>query len=223
MKYWIVLISLLLAAVPASADTMITFTWSGEGQSTGQLGTSATFTQSGVSLTAYSYCDDGSTKYSGSCATGTTYTNDLYNNAGGSGVDPGLGTTEGGDAIDTVDYVEIDFSNVLTNYTIESVTLEISPLDTGQADDWAVYSASTDGGSLPGTMTEDATGTNNTAYTLTNVVSSSKPVLAVTADCDIVIQQVELDLVAKTPEPATLGLMAGALLLLGWRARRSRA
>jgi hypothetical protein len=230
--------------LPIQADTF-TFVWADPSVpgTIGNLGTSHTFTINGMSITALVYNDDGST-------TG----NALYGKNGG-GDETGLGTTKdptGDTEITYNDYVQLDFSNVLKNYTITSATLKINSDTTNGAltEGYAVYGSQADDGTLikttnpvsgtiPGAGSTPLTGTGEPNLSIAGLLSTFS-VLTVTETTkpsssgqnqgqpNILIGTLTItatpDTVQspKAPEPATFGLIGLSLVGLGIFARKAR-
>ncbi len=218
-----ILVSGLMVA-PASATTY-TFAFASAGNA-GNLVNGTTFTQPGVPgliLSAYAFNTDG-----------TTTGNSLYAKytAGNAG-ETGLGTTAdatGDHEIIITDYVQIDFSNVKQNFTINSAKLVVTSDQSPDA--WQMFVTKTTGGAMNTFGSAVASGNASGGVTQTIDITSflapaNANVLAVNETAanpaNVLVGTLTLDLTAKSPEPGTMLLLVIPLIGLVWKRRKAVA
>jgi hypothetical protein len=212
----IYLIGLMLALTAPSVASTFLFTWVDQG--TGNLGTSKTFTEGTMKVTAYVFnSDDGQT---------TNPTNALYaKNLGGDEV--GLGTTadtSGQHEIVSSDYIQLDFSDLKSKFTITGATLQINS-STG-TEGYRIYGKNTIGGALttPPFVSLYSGSSESSFSVLSYIQSYNTLAVTETATCgNVLLGLLTIDATQNAPEPATMWMLGGAagLLALARRLRRT--
>jgi hypothetical protein len=209
-----------LAITPAHATTIL-FPWVTSSNANTTLGTSASFTSGGITLTAYALPGVNQNPAPA-----------LYAKSDGTG-ETGLGLTNdpGKDneiSAKTDDGIQIDFSNALSKAPNATVTLQIGSVQSGEG--WALYGSNTlasNTGSigkelLSGSATSNPVQTVNlpdwgvyTYYTLVATDPANCTPLA-----NILLGTVTIDTPGTpqntpTPEPGTLLMSGSALIAVG--------
>jgi hypothetical protein len=209
------LIGLTLALIePSSASTFL-FTWTENGANV-SLGASSTFTESPMKVTAYVFNTDG-----------TVGTNALYaKNLGGDEV--GLGTTadpSGQHEIVPSDYIQLDFSDMKSKFTITAATLQMDS-STG-TEGYKIYGKNTTtmGGTLVSFGSSLYTGTSETSFNVLSYIQSynTLAINETTGGGNVLLGSLLITATQNAPEPATMWMLGGAVGLLALARRRRRS
>jgi hypothetical protein len=186
--------ALTLALVPSAWATSISYSFTNP---TGKLGTSQTYTNDGVTITAYGY-DNGKAT-------------DLFGNVNGIGL-----VVDGNQVGDNDGFIQLDLKNFwAVNPTGATITIG----DVQKGESWEVFGSNT----LGSLGTEIETGTNNapvsTALALT--ASTYRYISVTAAMCsDVVLSGlggtiVTTNNVSPTPEPGSFAMIGIGASLLG--------
>ena len=205
------LILLWLSVSPARANQVI-FLFNSP---SGSLGSSQTYTVSGLSITATGYRCVGAS--GGLCANdpNTNYSADLtnlYDNSDGLGIANNVIGSER--EIPNSEFVQIDFSSVIANHSVQSIqSIQYKMTDIVTA--WSSY-GSTTAGELKGT--NGATLVTNSSSTATQTITSPAFDLysfIAGTNCDVVLNEVIINYTPTTaPEPGYFGLIGISLTAL---------
>ena len=189
------LFALILAGASAAWATDITYSFNSP---TGNLGTSETYTASGVSITAYGF-DNG-------------HSTDLYGNHNG-----GLGLVSDGDQIND-GFITLDLKNF---WAAGATGVTITIADVSRGESWEIFGSNR----LGSLGTEIQTGDTNApiASALTLSADNYRYINITAADCsDVLLSGLFGDPSSPTPEPGSFAMIGiGAILLGVSRLKRS--
>lgn len=207
-------IAVVAAVAPAGATTF-QFGWLENGSNI-NLGTQKTFTENGMSVTAYAFYMNG---------TQNGATNALYAKNGGSH-EIGLGTTadpnSGQNEIVYSDYVLLDFSDVMSRYNVTSASLQMQSVTAGEGWEWFAAAA------MPGANlgTHFKAGSDEGSHDILSQLGQGKVYLSIhetvnTSRANVLLGQLTINATARTPEPATAWLVIGSVAVLCVLRRRA--
>lgn len=209
---------LTAAASPARANTY-TFSWVDQG--TNSFGVSRKFLENGMDVTAYVFNTDG-----------TTTANGLFGKSAGTD-ETGLGTTRdtANQEILFTDYIMLDFSDVKRDFNVTGATLQMSSVQA--PDNWEWFGTATKPATpaLAGLGTPFRIGTTSPAndegvYSILSQLNSGANFISVherfnSSSANVLLGQLVIIAIPKTPEPVTSSLVAGAMALLFCLRRRA--
>ena len=189
----------VLAIAPcACASTLYNF-----GSPTGTLGTSQTYTSSGITITAYGFSGAGASM-------------DLYGkNAGGDEVGLGLNGTLN-DEIGTTNFVQLNLTNLLATNPA-SITMSIGSVQEGEG--WNIYVSNTLG--TLGTFLQTGTTDFSKTFTL-NSLPKGDAFVSVQASSGNVLLSTLATTGSSVPEPGSAAILGAGLLGIGFFAKRVR-
>ncbi len=162
----------------------------------GTLGTSQSYTASGVTITAYGFNGVGGTAK-------------LYGKNDG-GDEIGLGIAGGSDnEINKVNFVQLDLSNLWANNPT-SLAMAFGSVQSGEG--WKIYGSNTLG--TLSTLLFSGSADYPTAFNFPSIPNSYKYIGIQASGGDVLIASLSGNIV-PTPEPATYLLLGSTLLLVG--------
>lgn len=179
-----IILTLTLALVPSAWATTVAYSFNSP---TGKLGTSQSYTDDGVTITAYGFENNKST--------------DLFGNMNG------LGLVADGDQISN-GFIQLDLENF---WAIDPGGVKITVGDVSNGEDWEIFGSNT----LGKLGTEIQTGSSSVATSL-SLSADNYRYISITAEAcsDVVLSGLSGN-VTGTPEPGTLAMMGlGVGLLL---------
>ena len=192
----------------------VTYTWNFDSPG-GTLGTSQTYTNQGLSITAYGLTCTSST---------TCRAVDLYGKNSGTG-EQGLGINGELDGeINPGSYVQLDISNILA-LAPTSGSITIDSVQSGET--FTLWANNAQG--APGTQFDSGTRTGSSSVVTLSAnnpgsyVGSGYDFLSVGASSgNVLLSTITASVNTNAPEPATFALVGGALIGLASLRRRSK-
>jgi hypothetical protein len=208
MRNGILLAAFMVTLAAWSPAMATTYVWSLDSP-VSSSGSSQVFDSNGINITAFGYLTSGS-----------VLTALFDKNSGGDETGLGLKRDPSGqDEITTDDFVQLDFAD--PNYQLEISSAHLVIDSVQQGDGWILYGSNTQG-VLGARLSSGGSGTDNSPINILPYLSTYTYLSVTAKSANVLLDNVVMDAIVCTPEPATFALVGMALLGLGAMLKKLR-